>query len=111
MSGIQIQGQNILHMRGDTGILKLNLTSNGEPYEMSGDDVAVFTVKKNTKSEDILLQKTSTDGAFYFDHFDTQNLKAGIYVYDVQLSLSDGQVITVLGPGVYKLLPDVTTNQ
>lgn len=111
MGGLTVQGKNLVLMRGDTGILRLNLTSDGEPYELADGDTAVLTVKKNLKAKTPLLQKTLENGLFYFTHEDTKSLPAGAYVYDVQVTLADGQVYTALGPSTYRLLPDVTTDK
>lgn len=111
MGGLTVHGQSLVLMRGDTGVLRLNLTTDGEPYELADGDTAVLTVKKNLKAKTALLQKTLENGLFYFTHEDTQALPAGTYVYDVQVTLADGQVYTVLGPSTYRLLPDVTTDK
>lgn len=110
MGGIRIEGQKIIHMRGDSALLAIDLWLNGKPYEMQEGDSAVLTVKKNIKASDFLFQKTMEDGAFYIVPADTINLKApASYIYDVQMTLADGQVYTVAGPATYRLLCDVTT--
>jgi hypothetical protein len=35
-------------------------------------------------------------------------MKYGNYWYDIQVSLAEGQVLTVVGPAQYQILPDVT---
>jgi len=111
MGGLVVQGKTLSLMRGDTGILRLNLTVDGEPYEPASGDTAVLTVKKNLKAKTALLQKPLENNLFYFGHEDTQELPTGTYVYDVQVTLADGQVYTVLGPSTFRLLPDVTTDK
>ena len=111
MGGLVVQGKTLSQMRGDTGVLRLNLTVDGEPYELADGDTAVLTVKKNLKAKSPLLQKACENGLFCFEHADTQGLPTGTYVYDVQVTLADGQVYPVLGPNTYRLLPDVTTNK
>ena len=110
MATLTIEGTTISHVRGDTGVIGLNLTKDGEPYTLGMNDVALFTVKKSVYDTDYVLQKTAINGRFNLLHADTQNITPGTYKYDVQVTTADGQVITVIGPATYKLLPDVTTN-
>lgn len=108
MNGMKIQGKNITHMRGDTAILSFNLMVGGEPFVFRDGDVAYFSVKKNLKDKDYVLQKKSTNGQFVFRHEDTQDIPFGQYWYDVQLKLVEGQVVTAVGPARYRLMADVT---
>lgn len=108
MAGMKVKGKTIVHTRGDTAILRLNLDIDGEPFALREGDVAVFSVKKNLKDTDYLLQKTAADGKFVFQHEDTQGLPFGSYWYDIQVQLEGGQVITAVGPAQYRLVPDVT---
>lgn len=108
MSGMKIQGKNIVHMRGDTAVLNLNLTANGEPFALREGDSAIFSVKKKLKDSDYLLQKRAEDGKFVFRQSDTQNLPCGAYWYDIQVKTAEGQVVTAVGPAQYRLIADVT---
>lgn len=108
MNGMSVKGKNITHMRGDTAILNLDLKVDNEPFALGEGDIAVFSVKKNLKDTDYLLQKTAVDGKFVFQHEDTQGLPFGSYWYDIQVQLEGGQVITAVGPAQYRLVPDVT---
>ena len=108
MNGMKVQGNNITHMRGDTAILKLDLNIDGEPFALRDGDVATFSVKKNLKDTDYILQKRAVDGDFVFTHADTQDIPFGVYWYDVQVTLQEGQVVTAIGPAQYRLVADVT---
>ena len=94
--------------RGDSSPdIKIEIMNNaGELYELQEGDVLEFTVKKNTTARDSLIQKTG--GIFALMPDDTSNLKYGSYVYDVQLTLSDGRVETIIEPSEFIVAPEVT---
>ena len=105
--GIDVQGSRIRHRRGDTGVLRLFLFLGDSAYTIKDTDKAVLTVKKNFKS-DAILQIPMEESEFIFQPADTQGMKPGKYKYDVQVTLTTGEVVTV-ALGDYILLPDVTT--
>ena len=111
MSGIQRVGKNINHVRGDTGIVRVEMeTCKGRRLRFRDGDSAVLTIKKKINDAKPVLQKMTTNGYFVFQHEDTQKLPIGTYWYDIQVTLKEGQVITAVGPAQYRLLPDVTSS-
>ncbi len=108
--GIEVMGNNIFHRRGDTAKLKVNLSMGDAPYAFKDGDSGLFTVKKRVTDDDIVLQKEMADGAFLLLPDDTKDLTPGSYRYDMQVTLSSGEVYTV-AMGKYKLLPDITTRK
>lgn len=110
IGGIEVTGENIFHRRGDTGKLKVNLIIGDAPYVFQDGDTGLFTVKKRVGDDEIILQKEMSDGAFILLPADTKDLTPGSYRYDMQVTLSSGEVYTV-AMGKYKLLPDITTRK
>ena len=108
MAGMKIKGKNIVHTRGDTAVLRLNLSVDGEPFPLRSGDVATFSVKKNLKDSDYVYRKVAENGMFVFRQGDTQNVPFGNYWYDIEVKLQEGQVVTVAGPALYQLTADVT---
>lgn len=109
MGNIEVRGRNVYHRRGDTGWLDVMLFMGCQPYDLKAGDSGLFTVKKNKNSEDVLYQKVMTeDGGFLIEPEDTAGLKPGTYFYDVEITLSTGEVSTI-AIGKYKLLGDITT--
>ncbi len=106
---IRIKKNNIYHMRGDTGCIGLNFYDNTQEqdYSMQDGDYVIFTVKKNTKTNEILYQKIGTKNQLIFHHGDTNDLPAGRYVYDIQLVTPIG-IVQTIGPYKYILEEDVT---
>lgn len=75
---IKFVNNNISIVRGDTGILQINFSQEV--------DSAVFSVKKNIEDTEYVLQKNITDGVLQINHDDTNDLEAGKYVYDIQVT-------------------------
>lgn len=94
--------------RGDTGYITLALTKDGEAYTMAAGDAAVLTVKKTVNDAAAVFAKTFADNNIVIAPSDTSRLEYGDYVYDVQLTLANGDVNTVIAPHVFKILSEVT---
>jgi hypothetical protein len=95
--------------RGDSAIFTLSITDNdGNEYTPQDGDEITFTVKANTETRDILIQKDASSGKIEIQPEDTENLEYGNYVYDVQLKTADGYVDTIITPHEFKLEEEVT---
>lgn len=109
MNGIEVRGKNIYHMRGDTGIIDIDMRAYGFDFPFREGDSAVFSVKKKMTDKGYVLQKhADPNGMFVFFPEDTRLLEPGVYWYDIQVTFKEGQVLTVMGPAQYRLLADVT---
>ena len=99
------------HMRivqGDTAIFDLNISD----YNFVEGDVVYFTVKKSIKDKEYTLQKVVTEfnkntAKFKLSKEDT-NIRAGNYIYDIQVSLQDGRVDTIVLPSKFEVIEGVT---
>lgn len=79
--------------------------------------VARMQVRENYDSASTLVNLTSTQGitlggtagtiTIYISATDTKNIKAGIYVYDLEIQSLDGDVIRLL-QGKFTVSPEVT---
>lgn len=98
--------------RGDTARLTVSVTDDvsGEPYELQNGDTLTLSVKKSIKDVDPVLSKTieNTD-TFHIEPKDTAGLSFGKYMYDVQLTMSDGDVYTIIPPSTFEILTEVTS--
>lgn len=95
-------------IRGDTARFEVEiLDQKGDPYALQSGDQLVFTVKKNTSTSLIILQKNIVGKTFTISHEDTANLDYGKYVYDIQLTQANGDVTTVIQPSPFEILPEV----
>ena len=97
--------------RGDTARFSVGILNeiSDSAYSISDNDQLTLTVKKKVKDEDSLIQKTITGATlFHIKPEDTSSLSFGKYVYDVQLTTSDGDVYTIVGPTTFELLAEVT---
>lgn len=108
--------QDIWITRGDDAYLNLEIKQQSFPYEnyeIQKEDSVVLSVRRskednNDEENPILFQTILNDGYFYISSENTQYLDFGSYVYDVQITFSNGDINTVIGPSIFKILPEVT---
>ena len=111
---LKIVSGKISMTRGDTAVLNCKIyysDANGTEYTMQSGDSLVFTVRtsaKTTSATDFTFQKTFTNNQITISPTDTASLAYGNYVYDVQLTLSDGTVNTIIPINVFCLTEEVT---
>lgn len=95
-------------VKGDTAIFDI-ATSN---YIFKDGDKVYFTVKYSVDDEEKVIQKVITsfneNVAKVILSKDDTNVDIGVYVYDVQLSLLDGRVDTVIPPTKFEIIGGVT---
>jgi len=102
----------ILHKRGDTwlGWPEVEILLNGEPLDLTG---ATFLMQARRSA-------TAPEVAFSFEPVATEpaegklavpgaiiDAPAGAYVYDVEITLSSGRVLTPIS-GTFTITPDVS---
>ncbi len=100
--------------RGDTCrrvIRAMDASGKFVPF-VSGDVVRV-TVRRSALDGEKLISKEIRDfidGAalLVIDPADTSGLDFGDYVFDIELTLANGDVYTIVGPDVFRLGAEVT---
>ena len=96
---VKVQGTTICMTRGDTAEINLSIKDDSNvEYDLVEGDVVVFSVKQNLSDEAYLIQKTFSDKEIVIEHEDTKELSFGEYLYDVQITFSDGKVATIITP-------------
>jgi hypothetical protein len=109
MSLFKTAQNNIYMTRGDSAVFHLEiLDSNGSLYEAPDGTSLLFTVKSDTETTAIILQKSVIDGSITINPSDTSALDYGDYVYDVQMVLPDGYTSTIIPPSLFRLMQEVT---
>lgn len=101
--------------RGDTCPVSFELTdSAGNALNMDSAEI-YFTMKKNYKTQEYILQKRysageitveDTTASFVLGHYDTGNLDFGSYVYDIQFV--SGDLVSTLIKGEINLTDEAT---
>lgn len=105
---LKVENNIISLTRGDSAFLNVEITNDeGETYELEHGDVCEFTVKKYTSSENVLIQKEVLNGEIRISPDDTKNLEYGQYVYDVQVTMANGDVATVIPPTPINICEEV----
>ena len=101
-------------IRGDSETVTLMFTdSDKNLIPIANGDTLYFTVKKNIRDTEKILQKVLTDfpggkAIIEIHSSDTSLLSPGKYVYDIQLTKSSGSVTTLIPPSDFILEGDVT---
>ena len=105
-------GLNIIEMtRGDTVRLTVNLIdTEGLPYTLQDGEKLEFTVKDNPYTEEVLIQKEVIGGKVVIENIDTRYLAYKDYIYDVQLTKLNGDIVTVVKPDVFRVTKEVNFN-
>lgn len=104
---MRVSGTNLYMTRGDTENISVKL--NG--YDLKAGDKVEFTVRRTVVS-DVLLHKEVTEfsdnaAVISISPEDTEGVKPGRYVYDVQLTF-DGAVKTIVPPSTFEIGWEVT---
>lgn len=111
-----VKGTTIKLTRGDTLVVKLTLTKDGEAYELAEGDTVLFAVKSrlnpgNTAyvERDPLISKAidTETMTLKLNPEDTSGLPFGRYVYDIQVTFADGAVDTVINNATIEIMPEV----
>lgn len=97
--------------RGDTINLDLQIkTPDGLTYEPCEDDRIRFVMKRYYNDQKPILEKElSTDNlVLRIESEETKTLKMDVnYYFDVELTLSDGTVDTIISSGIIKVKQEV----
>lgn len=106
-SMFKIESTTIKITRGDSAEFDISISdASGQPYELQEGDTVEFTVKENVYSNKALIHKTGTQVIITPE--DTKNLSYKRYVYDIQVTLADGTVDTIIPPSTFEVLSEVT---
>ena len=105
---LKVENNTISLTRGDSAFLNVEITNDeGETYELEQGDVCEFTVKKYTSSENVLIKKEVINGEIRISPDDTRMLNYGPYVYDVQVTMANGDIATVIPPTTFNVMEEV----
>ena len=110
---MRINKENISMVRGDSEALYVSCMENGVAREFVVGDTVFFTIKRNTSTDEKVIQKIVTefhDGKALVEILpaDTKTLPIGRYVYDIQITFANGTVKTVVGPATFEIAAEVT---
>lgn len=104
---------NIVYLtRGDSASLVVTIKDlDGNDYTLQAGDELVFTMKQNCETAEIVITKDITaDSTITLQPSDTESLRYGDYVFDVQLTQAGGDVYTVIPPSIFRIAKEVTFN-
>ena len=102
-------------IRGDTQYIKFQLKDgSGNPIQLEDDEKIYFTLKQNSNSKKVLLQKKFPADISFADGYyqlelsskDTSKLAYGSYQYDIELKIND--FVKTLLMGTITLTEEIT---
>lgn len=99
------QRKDIVLIRGDTGRVAFT-TLIGEKEASEGEYTAVLSVKSSWRDDEYAFQRKVKNGVIEFKHEDTQFLKPGEYLYDIEIKV--GENYYTEGPHKFIVKPDIT---
>lgn len=112
----QIEGTTIRLTRGDSLAIQLQLMQGDEEYTpQEGDSIKFGLKSKLNAARTAFVENTplvekaisTSDMMLRLDPEDTKSLPFGNYSYDVEVTLSDGKVDTVISNAYFILKPEV----
>ena len=105
----KIDSDRLYITRGDTGRLTVSIRDqNGNKYTPSSDEIIVMTVKKSVGDESSLFSAQAKDCEIVITPEYTKSLAFGEYVYDVQITLSNGDINTIIPSNKFIVYGEVT---
>ena len=98
--------------RGDTArfsIGRIVNTVTNTNYTPTAEDTVTMTIKKTVLQADPFVQIIVPGGeVLHIKPEDTKAMAFGKYVYDIQITMADGDVYTIIPPATFELLKEVT---
>lgn len=112
----RFDGNTIYLTRGDTLRASLSIKQNDSDYTPQAGDSIRFALKRSDMKHDrsgfidskpLILKDIPIDTmVLRLDSKDTKDLKFGVYVYDIQITMGDGTVDTFITDKIY-ITPEV----
>ena len=106
---VNIIGTKILMTRGDTLIVEIGMSKDGQAYTPEEGDVVRFALKQTHQDvEPLILKVIPNDTCILrLNPEDTKPLAFGSYVYDMEITMADGSVDTFINNAVLQIVPEV----
>ena len=110
---LRVDKDNTIHLtRGDTARFSIGQIVNtitNTNYTPTPEDTVTMTIKKTVLQADPLVQIIVPGGeVLHIKPEDTKAMAFGKYVYDIQITMADGDVYTIIPPTTFELLKEVT---
>ena len=110
---LTVEKDNTIHLtRGDTARFSIGQIVNtitNTNYTPTAEDTVTMTIKKTTLDAAPCVQIIVPGGeVLHIKPEDTKAMAFGKYVYDIQITMADGDVYTIVPPTTFDLLKEVT---
>jgi len=108
---VSIFNNKIVMTRGDTLSIKLDITNkDGGKYTPSSSDNIYFSVKRHYTDTECFLRKKISSSTCQLTLSSTETKRfeqPAVYVYDVEITFSDGTVDTIIPNGILEITEEV----
>lgn len=95
--------------KGDNAEMSVRVfNKNGKEIEIKENDEVLMTVKKNTSDTNPAFTLTAYRNTFYILPEHTNNLSAGLYVYDIQYTNDLGEISTIIPTSYFEIMEEVS---
>lgn len=110
---LTIKKTSIQLTKGDTAYIQLNImSSDGNPYTVSDGDHIKIQVRKSANGGELLFEGRVevVDDMLTWHIYpeDTKDKDIGVYVYDAQIELSNGDIFTFIPESSFSITNEVT---
>lgn len=93
--------------RGDSASLYIDLyDANGDKYSLKEGDYIVFSMAADYDAAAV-LKKVSASPSIVLTPSDTEELIAGVYLYDIAIRTSSGDIYTPIGVSKFTIMPNL----
>jgi len=94
--------------KGDTATIRVSIKDNdGNVYSIKDGDEIKMTVKKSPSDSSPLFSLLANKDVIIINPSNTSAKDTGVYIYDIQLNTTEGNVYTIV-QGYFELLEEVS---
>lgn len=104
-----IKGTKITLTKGDSFYCQVALTKDGNEYVPQEGDSLRFVMKKHYSDTEAVIEKSIPTATLvlYLSPEDTKSLSTGVYQYDMEITMSDGDIDTFINRAAFEIVPEV----
>lgn len=99
----------IVLTKGDNAEIDIRVFNlDGTEYHIQETDEITLTVRKNAASPQVAFTQAAYINTIYIEPSHTSSLTPGLYVYDIQLTNSDGEISTIIPTSFFEIVEEIT---
>lgn len=110
---LKIDNTDIYLTRGDSAMLELIITDEeGHKWEPTSTDKVIFCLKRSAENPEPLLtiQAAESQTDIFIYPNDTKDLSFGVYIYDIHVQTTSGNIFTVIADSKFEIGKEAHTS-